>query len=326
MRLPVFFVCKVGKICYNRNMKDMQKKQQNTPSALAERLTAEKTSGIAFSAATLLPTLLAVIFLIIGNAFGLFAEGYEEKDWYRYCNFLLPQIAFCAIGVFYFCATKEKISSVASVPKARYFIIALLLQAGLFSLGDLNGYFLQFLEKFGYEDTPIVLPSTDGVKVLLVLFVVALLPAIFEELLFRGILLKGLRSFPVWAAALMCGGLFSIFHMNPAQTLYQFCCGVAFAYVAVRSGSILPTVLMHLINNGTVIVLEACGASLERLPIPLFIASLVCLLATMAYLIFVDRSREERERKGDRIGFFLCASVGILVSALTWITILIGGV
>jgi membrane protease YdiL (CAAX protease family) len=307
-------------------MKNMQTKQSNRLSTLAEKLTQEKAAGIAFSAATLLPALLAVVFLIVGNIAGLFVDGYEEKDWYRYCNFLLPQVAFCLIGVFYFCVTKKKPSSVASVPKARYFLIAVLLQAGLFALGDLNGYFLEFLERFGYKNTPIELPSLDGAKVVGVLVVVALLPALFEELIFRGILLKGLRSFPVWAAALLCGGLFSIFHMNPAQTLYQFCCGVAFAYVAVRSGSILPTMLMHLLNNGTVILLEACGASIERLPLPAFIASLVCLIATLAYLIFVDQSGEEKREKGDKKGFFLFAGVGILVSVLTWVSVLLGGV
>ena len=172
------------------------------------------------------------------------------------------------------------------------------------------------------------LPSLDGAKIVAVLLVVAVMPALFEELLFRGILLKGLQSFPVWAAALLCGGMFSIFHMNPAQTLYQFFCGVAFAYVAIRSDSIWPTVLMHLLNNGTVIVLEACGLSLETLPLPLFIVSLVCLIGAMVYLIFVDKTGEDRKEgdKKNRLWFFLCAGVGLLIALLTWVTVLTGGV
>ena len=313
-------------------MKNVTQNKKTPSHPLFGEMTQEKASGLAFSAATLLPSLLAVVALLIFGAFGLLVEGYQTQDWYLYANFLIPQISFCAIGVLYFCFTKEKVSSVASMPKWRYFLIALILQAGLFALGDLNTYFLQFLEQFGYQGKPVELPSLVGGGVVGVLLVVAVMPALFEEMLFRGILLKGLKSFPVWAAALVCGGMFSIFHMNPAQTLYQFCCGVAFAYVAIRSGSIWPTVLMHLINNGTVIILEACGVSLGTLPLPWFIASLVCLIGAMVYLIFVDGAKKQsseqicKNNKKGRLWFFLCAGVGLLISLLTWISVLTGAV
>lgn len=324
-------------------------KNTQSPSLFGE-MTKEKASGLAFSAATLAPTVFTVVFLLFVGAFGLLTEGYEQQDWYLYCNYLLPQISFFAVGVLYFCLTKEKVSSVASLPKWHYFVLAIILQIGLFSLGDLNTYFLQFLENFGYESKPVQLPSLEGGGVVGVLLVVALMPALFEELIFRGILLKGMKSFPVWAAALLCGGMFSIFHMNPAQTLYQFCCGVAFAFVAIRSGSIWPTALMHLCNNGLLIVLAALGVTVETLPLPLFIASLVCLVGTIIYLIFFDKSgnqawgktqeanaqeakgkqgtanEQANETKKNRLWFFLCAGVGLLVCLLTWITVLMKGV
>ena len=50
------------------------------------------------------------------------------------------------------------------------YLIAFLLQIGLLSLSELNGLFLQFLGKFGYEHTPIVLPSVEGFGFVGVLF------------------------------------------------------------------------------------------------------------------------------------------------------------
>ncbi|MFQ7079353.1 MAG: hypothetical protein ACLRSW_16265 [Christensenellaceae bacterium] len=45
--------------------------------------------------------------------------------------------------------------------RAKYFLIAVLLQVGLFARG-LNGLFLNFLGRFGYKDDPILLPSLNG--------------------------------------------------------------------------------------------------------------------------------------------------------------------
>ena len=208
----------------------------------------------------------------------------------------------------FFSFAKAPIKEFTGKPKWQYFLIAGILQFGLFSLGELNGLFLEFLGNFGYENKPIQIPSLDGFGLPAVLITVAVLPAVFEEFLFRGVILRGVKTFGAVGAVLLCGGLFSLFHQNPAQTLYQFCCGAAYALLALRAGSVLPTVAAHFCNNA-VIVLSA-----------------ICLVGALVYLIFIDKQKTSKGDKSQKIGFLLCALAGILICVISWIVNLIGGV
>lgn len=309
--------------------------QQKTPfGGLLGEMTAAKASGVTFSLAAILPALLSFIFILAISALGLTnTENYDSADWYLYSIYSLPQLSFALSALFYLRARKVKISSAIQKQKceAKYFLIALLLQIGLLSLSELNALFLEFLKRFGYEDSEILLPSMDGLGFFGVLFIVAVLPAVFEEILFRGVLLDGLKSFSTAGAVLVCGALFSLYHQNPAQTAYQFCCGAAFALVAIRSGSVLPTVLAHFFNNALILILTKFGVLGFTLPtlVAILATSAFCLVVSLTYLIFIDKKPQSKgadtERKIEKKRFFVAAAVGVAVCALTWFLTLLGG-
>ena len=292
--------------------------------------TQASASGIAFSLAAVLPNLLSIIFLL---AVGM--GDYQQTDWYLYASYLLPQMSFAITAIWFLYYTKTPIKAVFKNQKCapRYFLIALLLQVGLLFLSQLNALFLSFLENFGYEDAGIRLPSMDGFGFIGVLIVVAVLPAILEETIFRGILLGGLKNFGKVGSILLCGALFALYHQNPAQTLYQFCCGVAFALIAVRSGSVLPTVLSHFFNNAFILVLTKFG--IESFPAPvlfaIFIVSAICLIISLVWLFVFDKKKNNGDEqtpardKTERERFFIYASIGLAICALTWMAVLISG-
>ncbi len=308
-------------------MKNTGKRQSNLIGELLGEMTETKTSGLAFSFAALLPYLLLVIFAVVGGIFGLFYEGCEKDDWYLYVSYLLSQVSFALTAVAFFALSKTSVKTVIGKPKAIDFVLAIVLQFGMLSLAGVNSWFLEFLKGLGLSVPIPKIPSLDGFGFVGVLFVVALLPAVFEETLFRGILLKGLKGFPVWASALLCGALFSLFHQNPAQTIYQFLCGTAFALIVLRSGSILPTVVAHFLNNALIICAEKFAWQFDMLPI--LILSAVCLVLVLAYLIvgFVktDKNREKvAANTSGKKEFFLCAAVGILLCVIGWVAKLLG--
>ena len=151
------------------------------------------------------------------------------------------------------------------------------------------------------------------------LLALAVLPAVLEEALFRGVLLGGMKRFPPWAAVLLSGALFSLFHQNPAQTVYQFLFGCVFALVVIKSGSLLPAVFMHVLNNAFIIVYQYLGAEPgETASLILLIAGLIAAVGGITCLLLCKTPpREERERP--RYGvFFLYASLGILYCAAMW--------
>ncbi len=83
----------------------------------------------------------------------------------------------------------------------------------------------------------------------------AVLPAVCEELAFRGFLLTGLlKRFRPRTAILLCSFLFALFHMNVFQFLPQFFLGVVLGLLTVRSKSILPAMFFHLLYNGVLLL------------------------------------------------------------------------
>ena len=299
--------------------------------------TPAKAAGFTFSLAVVLPLVLAIVFAVVLAFVGGTSEEHKNADWYLYANFLLSQLSFALAALCCFFYAKKPIKHAAKALQCRpkYIFLGITMQIGLLCLSELNALFLRLVGKFGYVSPTILLPSMDGFGVVGVLFVVGVLPAIFEEILFRGIVLGGLKSFRPVYAVLLCGGLFALFHQNPAQTLYQFCCGVAFALVAWKSGSILPTVLAHFLNNAMILLLQKFG--ITAFPAPVFliimITSIACVAGTLIYLFVFDKNDKKvkndeagnEDSKQERKRFFLASAVGVVVCALTWLLVLFSG-
>lgn len=89
------------------------------------------------------------------------------------------------------------------------------------------------------------------------LVLMALLPAVVEEFIFRGIFYGSYRRKNAVRAALMSGLLFGITHLNLNQFAYAFAIGVAFCLLYEASGSIVLSMTAHFaINANTVFVMR----------------------------------------------------------------------
>lgn len=291
--------------------------------------TAPRLAGEIFTATILLILVISLVFslFVVGN------PGFENSDAYVYCSFLVPQLCFALALAFTWLRARPSLRVVVHKQKChpKYFVVAILLQIGLFGLAEVNTLFLRWLGAFGYVDESIKIPSMEGFGFAFVLFVIAVLPAIFEESVFRGVMLNGLRSFGTVGAVLICGALFALYHQNPAQTLYQFCCGVAFAFVAIRSGSVLPTALSHCLNNAVVLTLTKFGVTeiVGVAQIVVYALSFVCLVGSLVWLIVFDKNTEQEQPKTsvcDKKDFFSRASIGALVCAVVWLAVLFEGI
>ena len=294
------------------------------------RPTATIASGGAFSLACILPSVLIVIFSVVFIACGLTQEGYETTDWWKYFSFIITPCAFAVVVYVYLKVRKIRPTVAVKTQNCswKYYLIALCMQTGLFALSEVNGYFLAWLSKFGYTPQEIVLPSTDGFKIVGVLFAVAVLPAVFEELVFRGALLAGIRkNFSVTVSVLLCGGLFALYHQRPEQTMYQFCCGTAYALLAIRSGSVFPTILSHFVNNALIVILYANG--ITAIPSPVFLGIVIAggavLIGVLIYLIFIDKNKPAQFVPTQKLDFLLSALPGLCIILLGWFTALFTG-
>ena len=84
----------------------------------------------------------------------------------------------------------------------------------------------------------------------LVLLAFAVAPAICEEVAFRGFILSGFRSKGRDGLAIIFSALlFGVMHMIPQQAFNAALLGLVIGLLAVRSGSIVPCILFHFVNN-----------------------------------------------------------------------------
>ncbi len=89
-----------------------------------------------------------------------------------------------------------------------------------------------------------------------VLFVFAFTPAVCEELFFRGFVLGSLSRRSVWAAILISSVLFGLMHVVTSSVLMAerflptTLIGILLAWIALRTGSIWPGMILHAVHNG----------------------------------------------------------------------------
>ncbi|MFZ5829076.1 MAG: ABC transporter permease subunit/CPBP intramembrane protease [Planctomycetota bacterium] len=154
------------------------------------------------------------------------------------------------------------------------------------------------------------------------LLVIALTPAICEELAFRGFVLSGLRHLGrTWRAIAITSLFFAVAHSVLQQSMIAFLVGLVIGLIAVRSGSILPCILFHFVHNGlavsttkitpqvldrwpalrTLLYTTSDGGFAYYTPVILVSAGLAAALTLWFLLQRFDKTDEERQAQQLRL-------------------------
>lgn len=148
----------------------------------------------------------------------------------------------------------------------------------------------------------------DAVSLWVKLVTLAIVPAIAEEWFFRGFLLSSLRSrLAAWLAVLVSGLLFGAFHVIVQDGLFfermvpTAFLGLILGVVCVRTGSLWPGMLLHVMHNGLLLTIAAyeqeliawgwSGGEQSHLPWTWLVAAGV-MVAIGGGLVAVSRRRE----------------------------------
>ncbi len=115
---------------------------------------------------------------------------------------------------------------------------------------------------------------------LLLVLTAAVLPALFEELLFRGVVLQSLRRFGDLFALSVTSILFSLLHRNLVQIPNALITGTVLGYIVLRTGSLQAAIFCHFINNLLPILLQTFGSYLPESAL-----NLLFLLLNFLYIL-----------------------------------------
>ncbi len=201
----------------------------------------------------------ALSFLIVGISwvFPSISKIYNET---------LPSLAFeiiltfLSIGLPFFLLhlifKKEKIAmelpfGTTHNKDVAIYLVMIFLPVMILSAVAINYASAIFQEILGIEFTSSVNEITlkGGKETLLGVLAVAVVPALIEETVIRGIIMQPLRKYGDKYAIIASALLFAVMHGNMVQIPYTVIGGLLLGYLAVVTGSLWPSIILHFINN-----------------------------------------------------------------------------
>ena len=164
-------------------------------------------------------------------------------------------ITFIFPAIIYLIITKQSVKDVLKLNKL-YFKDALLIILLAFVCQPIMTFF-SLISQFFFENEigNFVTGIVDSPYIILLLLI-AVLPAITEEITIRGVVLSGYEDKNIYLAASITGLLFGIMHLDPQQFLYAAVLGFVLALVVRITNSIFASALIHFLINGTSITLQ----------------------------------------------------------------------
>ncbi len=228
------------------------------PTAVRERPTA--ITGV-FCLLVMFP-----IYFVLGNAALSQTEGIGGR---LSLNALVTAVVFVLCPLAFAIAQRVRISSGFGLHRALIgaFVGAAILGIGLwpfahylFLLGARLG--MATLDESQFAAVKRMLDGLSNIPLPLTLLTLAVAPAVCEEFFFRGFLFQGLRDrLSGWGVVLTTALLFGLFHvatpsvLSPERFLPSTFMGLALGWVCLRTGSLLPGMLLHACHNGLLLTL-----------------------------------------------------------------------
>ena len=285
----------------------------------------------------LLSLLLSLIASQIANGQEIEYSVVTSNIWFQVSYILLNFGLYILIYYLYNKTKKISYNAIRLNFKMKWHTYLLLIGIGVISLFGIQ-YFIgavdKFLEVIKYpidNDLPVINPTGWGTY-FASLLLLAVIPAIEEELIFRGIIFNGLRSrFKDYQAMLISALMFAVMHANLQQFVYPFLLGIIMAWIVMRTGSLVSSMIVHFTNNAIVVTLafitNMTGWRMDFINKWWFyIIALLLLVLTFGIYFLIDRyyfkhkSKDEIEKKNTNSKFLLASWI---LGAALFITMII---
>lgn len=162
------------------------------------------------------------------------------------CNYILP------IPIFLYLMNKlEKQEINSNKLTIKKFIVYIAISLTLMWIGNLIG--LTITEILGNliqsEIANPIVETIDSSSIYTNLLLMVIMAPIFEEIIFRKLLIDRTIKYGKGVSILLSALIFGLFHGNLNQFFYAFLIGGFFAYVYIKTGKIIYTILLHLTVN-----------------------------------------------------------------------------
>lgn len=191
------------------------------------------------------------------------------------------------------------------------------------------------IESMGFSGTlpESVMPNTP-LAMILNIIQVAVIPALVEELAFRGVILSQLRKYGNGLAVFGSALLFAFYHGNFLQFTFTFFVGLVLAFVMIRTNNLWVPIAIHALNNGLSLFFSFMAEQMseqayEVMNVGLFYGLMV--VGLIAFVILLLKKRECFQRHfqpglmsfSSRLGAFIANPGFIAFFALFLLTAIV---
>ena len=150
---------------------------------------------------------------------------------------------------------KLKLPRLSYVPAC--ILLAILLHPGFVLLSELVLYMYPPSGGLEQIQSAVSLILSDAPNMWAIIALIALVPAVCEEVAFRGFILSGLQTIrSKWTAIIISAMLFGIAHGILQQSIMATFVGIVLGMIAVQTGSLLPCVAYHLMHNALPVLMS----------------------------------------------------------------------
>ena len=196
------------------------------------------------------------------------------EKYYSSIYLMMNSFNVCVVGTLVIGLTMRKLPTYKIAQRklrVGQLLLLIMMMYGLTLVGTVMGLPIHtFLSSFTPDN-----PQTDAVdlsglllgsNILYRIICVGILPAIFEELLFRKFLIDRTIRHGEFISCAMSGIMFGLWHGNFQQFFFTFFIGVLFAFVYIRTGKIIYTMIMHASMNlvTTVITMSLMAEMIKK--------------------------------------------------------------
>ena len=121
------------------------------------------------------------------------------------------------------------------------------------------------LSLFGFKNEMPDYGKVEGLAGSILYFIsVAIVPPIIEEFVFRGTILGTIRKYYGDTLAIIVSSvLFGFAHANFLQTPVTFLTGLVLGWIVVKTGSIIPAMILHFLNNAIAVISQLMVFNIE---------------------------------------------------------------
>lgn len=259
------------------------------------------TAIIAFFIALAGIYIAAVAMLLVGGGLGSTAIGIN----------VIAQVVFFGLPVLYIynrhavwqpSARLRRLDPLAAV------VIVFAAVVGMMALNIVTVYWMDFLQRLGLTTrTGNEMTPTTPSALAWMLIAAAMVPALLEEALFRGLVLPSLEGGGTIRAALISGTLFALMHARLEALPAHLILGFALGLLALRTGSLFAPMLFHGVYNAVILILsymaydpaapEAPRALMTQAEMVENLPMALALLAVWALLMHTAIARAQKRDK-----------------------------